>query len=306
LTAQTEAESEEALIRQLDSQLGYRYNNAIKDDSSLIAVFRSRLNALNKDNLNGRDLSDTEFDRVLTYLYDKTVYVSAKQLRDTYVLERDDAAKIYITFIDFDNPERNKIETSRQITEFNKYETRFDVTLLINGIPVVQFELKKPGVDINEAFNQTERYRRTSYRRLFRYIQIFVISCGVEARYYANSDVPLERSKAFYWTDRNNRRINNLDEFISAFLERKRLFSMLDRYTVITDTEHTIMIMRPYQVFATESLLNRAVHTRENGYVWHTTGSGKTLTCWKCAKLLTAEPGIKKVIFLVDRKDLDT
>jgi type I restriction enzyme, R subunit len=306
LAAQTEKELEDTALHQIETQLNYTYQRALADDASLTAHFRTCLDELNKDNLNGRTLSDTEFDRVLTYLYDKTVYVSAKQLRDTYVLERDDAAKIYITFIDFDNPERNKIEIARQITECNKYETRFDVTLLINGIPVVQLELKKPGVDINEAFNQTERYRRTAYRRLFRYIQIFVISCGVETRYYANSDVPLERSKAFYWTDRNNRRINNLDEFISAFLERKRLFSMLDRYTVITDTEHTIMIMRPYQVFATESLLDRAVHTRENGYVWHTTGSGKTLTCWKCAKLLAAEPGIKKVIFLVDRKDLDT
>lgn len=306
MAVQTEAELEKQLIQQLDIRLHYTYNKNIRDDATLALNFRARLNELNKDELNGRSLSDTEFDRILTYLYDKTVYVSAKQLRDSYVLERDDTTKIYIKFIDFNYPDRNKIETVHQITEINKYETRFDVTLLINGIPVVQIELKKSGVDINEAFNQTERYRRTAYRRLFRYIQIFVISCGIETRYYANSDTPLERSKAFYWTDGNNRRINNIDEFVSVFLERRRLFSMLDTYTVITDTEHTIMIMRPYQVFATEALLDRAGHTSENGYVWHTTGSGKTLTCWKCAKLLAENPAVKKVIFLVDRKDLDT
>ena len=171
---------------------------------------------------------------------------------------------------------------------------------------MIQLELKKRGIALEDAFNQTERYRRHAYTGLFKYIQIFIITNGTNTKYYANSDNTFLHSSAFYWTDEENKRINDIKDFIPAFLNPDRLFKMLHLYTVLNDTERCMMIMRPYQVYATELLLDKALSSDDNGYIWHTTGAGKTLTCWKCAKLLITHPEIKKVFFLIDRRDLDT
>ena len=306
MSAQSEAELENWLINELQRQFNYSYFKKIEDKETLEDNFRQKLFQLNKEDLNDTPFTDTEFDRVLTYLKDKSVYQSAKQLRDKFVLEREDGNKIYIKFLDFDNYSNNQIQVANQITLINKYETRFDVTLLINGLPLIQMELKKRGVALEDAFNQTERYRRHAYTGLFEYIQIFIITNGTNTKYYANSDNTFLHSSAFYWTDKKNNRINDIKDFIPVFLNPDRLFKMLHLYTVLNDTERCMMIMRPYQVYATELLLDKALSSNENGYIWHTTGAGKTLTCWKCAKLLITHPKIKKVFFLIDRRDLDT
>ena len=192
------------------------------------------------------------------------------------------------------------------MTVDDKYKARYDVTLLINGLPLVQIELKRSGIAISQAFNQIERYRKHNYRGLFRFIQLFVVSNKKETRYYANSDKEIFKSLMFYWSDKDNRRINNLKEFIQEFLDRCRIAKMISRYMITNETDKLLMALRPYQVYAVESLLNRATETNNNGYIWHTTGSGKTLTSFKTSQILSKDPSIKKVIFLVDRKDLDS
>ena len=306
MSFQSEAELENWLIKELQQQFGYSYYKKIEDKETLEDNFRTNLYNLNKEDLNNNPFTDTEFDRILTYLKDKSVYQSAKQLRDKYVLEREDGSKIHIKFIDVEDYSKNNVQVANQITVYNKYETRFDVTILINGLPLIQIELKKRGVALEDAFNQTERYRRHAYTGLFKYIQIFIITNGANTKYYANSDNNFLHSSAFYWTDEENNRINDVKDFIPAFLNSDRLFKMLHLYTVLNDTERCMMIMRPYQVYATELLLEKALTSDDNGFVWHTTGAGKTLTCWKCAKLLITHPEIKKVFFLIDRRDLDT
>lgn len=306
MSFQSEAELENWLINELQQQFGYSYYKQIEDKETLEDNFRTNLYNLNKEDLNNLPFTDTEFDRILTYLKDKSVYKSAKQLRDKYVLEREDGSKVHIKFLDYDDYSNNKVQVANQITVINKYETRFDVTLLINGLPLIQLELKKRGIALEDAFNQTERYRRHAYTGLFKYIQVFIITNGTNTKYYANSDNTFLHSSAFYWTDEENNRINDIKDFIPAFLNPDRLFKMLHLYTVLNDTERCMMIMRPYQVYATELLLDKALSSDDNGYIWHTTGAGKTLTCWKCAKLLITHPEIKKVFFLIDRRDLDT
>lgn len=305
MSSQSEAELEKWLIKELQQQFNYSYYKQLEDKETLEDNFRTKLYNLNKEDLDNIPFIDPEYDRVLTYLKDKSVYQSAKQLRDKYVLEREDGSKVHIKFIDFEDYSHNDVQIANQVTVINKYETRFDVTLLINGLPLVQMELKKRGIALEDAFNQTERYRRHAYTGLFKYIQFFVITNGTNTKYYANSDSTFLHSSAFYWTDKDNKRITDIEDFIPAFLNPDRLFKMLHLYTVLNDTERCMMIMRPYQVYATELLLNKALSSDENGYVWHTTGAGKTLTCWKCAKLLITHPEIKKVFFLIDRRDLD-
>ena len=306
MSSQSEAELENWLIKTLQKEFKYSYYKQIEDRESLEENFREKLYALNKEVLENVPFSDVEYDRILTYLKDKSVYQSAKQLRDKYVLEREDGSKVYIKFLDFDDYSNNQVQIANQISLINKYETRFDVTLLINGLPLIQMELKKRGVALEDAFNQTERYRRHAYTGLFKYIQIFIITNGTNTKYYANSDSTFLHSSAFYWTDKDNNRLTDIEDFLPAFLNPDRLFKMLHLYTVLNDTERCMMIMRPYQVYATELLLDKALSSNENGYIWHTTGAGKTLTCWKCAKLLITHPEIKKVFFLIDRRDLDT
>lgn len=170
----------------------------------------------------------------------------------------------------------------------------------------MQIELKRRGVDFKEAFNQIERYRKHSYHGLYRYIQVFVISNGVDTKYFANTDKELLYSQTFFWTNEKNERITNLKDFAATFLEKCHIAKVIARYMVINETDKTLMVMRPYQIYAVEALVHRATETNNNGYIWHTTGSGKTLTSFKCSQILSKEEKIKKVFFLIDRKDLDS
>lgn len=301
---QSEAQLEERLIEKLETQNYERVT--IKDYDALVANFRVQINKFNSSVLGGNSLSDTEFTRVINYLVGKSVLQSAKQLRDKFVLDRDDGTTCYLSFLS-DVNDRNIYQVTNQVTVKGKYKNRYDVTVLINGLPLVQIELKRSGVDIKQAINQIDRYRIHSYKGLFKYIQLYVVSNGVETRYFSNTDEKrIMKSLTFYWTDEANNRLNRLEEFSESFLSIPRLVRMLNRYMIINDTEKQLMVMRPYQIYATERLIAKALETNKGGYIWHTTGSGKTLTSFKCAQLLCQDPRIKKVFFLVDRSDLDT
>ena len=301
---QSEAQLESRLIDKLVSQ-GYE-RVTINDYDELVSNFRIQINKFNSDVLKDKELSDEEFARVVNYLSGKSVLQSAKQLRDKFVLDRDDSTTCYISFLS-DISDQNYYQVTNQVTVKGKYTNRYDVTVLVNGLPLVQIELKRPSVDIKQAINQIDRYRIHSYKGLFKYVQIYIVSNGVETRYFSNTDEKrIMKSLTFYWTDEANNRINRLDEFSESFLNHSRFIKMLTRYMIINDTEKLLMIMRPYQVFATEKLVARATETNKNGFIWHTTGSGKTLTSFKCAQILVQDPRIKKVFFLVDRSDLDT
>lgn len=230
----------------------------------------------------------------MTGINGKSVFDSAMQLRDRYVLKRDDDTDLYIDFMNLKQWCQNKFQVTNQISVKDKYKSRYDVTILINGLPLVQIELKRSGVAITEAFNQIERYRRQNYTGLFRYIQLFVVSNKMETRYYANSDREIFKGQMFYWSNEQNERINYLKDFIEDFLEPCHIAKMISRYMVVNETDKILMALRPYQVYAVEAILNRALETNNNGYIWHTTGSGKTLTSFKASQLLSQEENIKK------------
>lgn len=303
MSYQSEAQLEQQLIEQLVSQ---NYEQVkIEDYDSLLDNFRIQFEKFNKSKLNGKPFSEKEWERIFNYISGKSVFQSTKILRDKFVLERDDSTKIYLSLLDDDFP-KNIYQVTNQTTVIGKYKNRYDVTLLVNGLPLVQIELKRRGVDIKEAVNQIMRYRRHSYQGLYHFIQFFVVSNGVDTKYFANSDKDILYSHTFFWTDENNIRITNLKDFSIAFLSRDVIVKMLVKFTIINDTDKIMMIMRPYQVYATEALIRQATVTNRNAYIWHTTGAGKTLTSFKTAQILASMPHIKKVIFLVDRKDLDT
>ena len=299
---QSECELENQLILQLED-LGYE-KIKIRDVNELNKNFREQLNKFNKNKLDGKCITDKEFERVCNHLKGKKVYVSSLNLRDKFVLEREDGTNVYLSFFDSDNYSNNIYQVTNQVTMEGRYKNRYDVTILINGLPVVQIELKRRGGDFKEAFNQIERYRRNSLFDLYRYIQCFVISNGVDTKYYSNVDGDTKFDFTFFWTDENNNRYSNLSEFCDSFLDKYRLHSLIAKYMIIR--ESGTMIMRPYQIYAVEALLRRAKETNNNGYIWHTTGSGKTLTSFKASQLLSNEESIKKVFFLIDRKDLDS
>jgi len=278
----------------------------IRNDKQLLDNFRSILNERHKDKLNGQPLTDKEFQRLLTMINGKGIFESARILRDKLTLKRDDESEVYLSFLDTVNWCQNKFQVTNQVSVEDTYKARYDVTILINGLPLVQVELKRRGVDINEAFNQVMRYRKQNYTGLFRYIQMFIISNGIETRYISNNDGEIYKSHMFYWSDKNNKRINTLNDFTEIFLRPCHIAKMISRYMIINETDKVLMALRPYQVHAVESLIHQATETSNNGYIWHTTGSGKTLTSFKSSQVLSEQENIKKVIFLVDRKDLDS
>lgn len=300
---QSEYGLEENVVKQLQD-LGYE-RVSLRNETQLKENFRRILNERNADKLEGTPISDSEFKRIMIDISDKSVFESAQILRDKYVLERDDETKVYLSLMNIKKWCQNTFQVTNQVSVNDTHRSRYDVTVLINGLPLVQIELKRSGVAITEAFNQIERYRRQNYTGLFRFIQMFVVSNKMETRYYANSDQRIMKSHMFYWSDEKNERINMLKDFIESFLEPCHIAKMISRYMIINETDKILMALRPYQVYAVEALLNRAIETNNNGYIWHTTGSGKTLTSFKASQILAQEPDIKKVIFLVDRKDLD-
>ncbi|MEW9503207.1 type I restriction endonuclease subunit R [Jeotgalibacillus marinus] len=301
---QTEAQLEKNMINQLTRQ-GYE-SVQLPDYDALVKNFRTQVNRFNEKKLEGKPLTDIEFNRLLTIIDGNSIFDSAKILRDKQIIEREDGSQVYIELFNTREWCKNLFQVTAQTTVTDKYTNRYDVTLLINGLPVVQIELKRRGLDFKEAFNQIQRYRKHSYKGLYRFLQIFVVSNGVDSKYFSNSDGEILFGYTFYWSDAENNIITKLEEFTSTFLEKCHIAKMIARYMVLNETEKMLMVMRPYQVYAVEALVERALETKNNGYIWHTTGSGKTLTSFKTSQILANEPQIKKVFFLVDRKDLDS
>ena len=315
----SEYEVENLFIERLES-IGYEYVDLANYDE-VLNNFKEQLTKFNKNKLlekKGKaELSKTDFERVLTFLENKTVYESAKILRDKYILSLDNGETVYLDFFSADTT-RNLYQVAHQITMDKNhkddvdYKNRYDVTVLINGLPLVQIELKRPGVEINEAINQINRYRKFSFKGLFRYLQIFVVSNSVQTKYFCNENEidngkynPILKSLVFFWTDEKNMRINSLNDFTAEFFRKTALTEMIDKYMVIKTTEPVLMVMRPYQIFAVKEAKKRILESNQNGYVFACTGSGKTLTSFKLAQLLREEARIDKVVFLIDRKDLD-
>ncbi|KFN38997.1 MAG: deoxyribonuclease HsdR [Sulfuricurvum sp. MLSB] len=300
MSTQSEAILEDNLLKQLVS-LGYE-KVLIRDESELLANLKKQLERHNKTTLD-----EVEFARILNHLNKGNVFEKAKILRDKYALTRADGTTKYIEFIDTEHWCQNLFQVTHQVTIEGSYKNRYDVTILINGLPLVQIELKRRGLELKEAFNQINRYQRHSYganSALFHYVQIFVISNGVNTKYYANNRKQSFK-QTFFWADRENSNITNLNEFTDVFLEPCHISKMICKYVVLAEVTKTLMILRPYQYHATEAIIERVVNTNKNGYIWHTTGSGKTLTSFKTAQILMKLPNVHKVVFVVDRKDLD-
>ncbi len=297
---QSEQTLEQNLIKQL-KEIGYTYIN-IPDESVLLSNLKSQLEKFNKIKL-----SEKEYSKILNHLNKGNVFDRAKILRDRYALLKDDGTTTYIRFLNIEKWCQNEYQVTNQVTMEGRYKNRYDVTILVNGLPLVQIELKRRGLELKEAFNQVNRYHRHSFGTsygLFQYIQIFVISNGVNTKYYANNRYQ-SFQQTFYWTDKLNKKFSRLNEFTENFLEPCHLSKMISRYIVLAETEKILMVLRPYQYYAVEELIERVKTTDKNGYVWHTTGSGKTLTSFKASQILTNLPEVHKVLFVVDRRDLD-
>lgn len=297
---QPEQVLEDHLIAQLNG-IGYTLAT-IRNEADLLSNLKQQI-----ERFNNVQLSATEFKRVLNHLNKGNTFKRAKILRDRVTIDRDNGEKLYLSFIDAYDWSKNLFQVTQQISMEGKYKNRYDVTLLVNGLPLVQIELKRRGLEMKEAFRQINRYQRHSYgasEGLFLYVQIFVISNGINTKYLANNK---EQSfkQTFYWTDVDNKRMHRLEDFAATFLEPAHLSKMLTQYIVLNEGLKILMVLRPYQYYATEAIIKQVKETNKNGYIWHTTGSGKTLTSFKASQILTTLPQVHKVIFVVDRKDLD-
>ncbi|MCR2035150.1 type I restriction endonuclease subunit R [Adlercreutzia mucosicola] len=329
---QSEARLEDAFIKQLRSQ-GYGYL-AVNSEEELIANLRKQLELLNKVTF-----SDKEWERMFNgWIASDNEGIVEKTRRiqqdHVYPLRRDDGTVKNIQLLDKRNVYNNRLQVMNQYTQTGNHENRYDVTILVNGLPLVHVELKRRGIAIEEAFNQIERYQRDSFwsaSGLFEYVQLFVISNGTHTKYYSNTTrfSAIEEAKGSkrkgkktsnsfkftsWWAAADNVPIYDLVPFTSTFFAKHALLSILTKYCVFDVDEH-LLVMRPYQIVATERILNRILVSENDkkmlgtlkagGYIWHTTGSGKTLTSFKTAQLASAMDGIDKVMFVVDRKDLD-
>ena len=330
---QSEAALEKEFIRLLTEQ-GYEYL-AIHNEDGLIANLRRQLSLLNDYNF-----TDDEWKRFFTETLanaNEGIAQKSRTIQNDHVkvLSRDDGSGKNIKLIDKKNVHNNRLQVINQYEESEgNHDTRYDVTILVNGLPLVHVELKRRGVAIREAFNQIKRYQRDSFwaaSGLYEYVQIFIISNGTHTKYYSNTtrsshiremgETEKQRSKktsnsfefTSFWADGNNKVIADLIDFTKTFLAKHTILNVLTKYCVFT-TEEILMVMRPYQIAATERILNRIEISTNykktgtidaGGYIWHTTGSGKTLTSFKTAQLASALPYVDKVLFVVDRKDLD-
>ena len=327
---QSEAELEKLFIKLLQGQ-AYEYLTITTEDQ-LVTNLRNQLSALNQITF-----SDSEWSQFFSEcisgekdgIVEKTIRIQEDHVQ---LLKRDDGTKKNITLIDKANIHNNRLQVINQYEAEGKFLNRYDVTILVNGLPLVHVELKRRGVDLREAFNQIDRYHRDSFwsgSGLFEYVQLFIISNGTLTKYYSNTvrsqhlgekgagsrSRKTSNSFAFtnWWADAANKPIEDLVGFTKTFFAKHSLLNILTRYCVLT-ADRMLLVMRPYQIVATEKILQR-IDTSSNykqwgtiaagGYIWHTTGSGKTLTSFKSAQLATKMPGIDKVLFVVDRKDLD-
>lgn len=301
MTTQPEYILEENLVNQLQ-ELGYT-KVVIKDEHDLLVNLKTQLEKHNKTTY-----SENEFKQILNHLSKGNIYEKAKTLRDRITYNKDDGSTGYVELINQIHWCKNQYQVTHQITMKGSYENRYDVTILINGLPLVQIELKKRGLEMKEAFNQINRYERHSFstgQGLFQFIQLFVISNGVNTKYFANNPIKARSFKqTFFWADAENNIITQLSEFAKVFLEPCQLSKIITKYIVL-NTNNILMVLRPYQYFATEAIVERVKNGNKFGYIWHTTGSGKTLTSFKTAQILTNLEAVHKVVFVVDRKDLD-
>jgi len=300
MTTQPEQLLEDNLVRQL-VELGYEFIK-IKDQQDLHANLKTQL-----ETHNHTTLTDKEFARVLNHLNKGSVFDRAGILRDKMQLFKDNGDNLYLEFIQQEHWCQNTFQVTQQVSMEGRYKTRYDVTLLINGLPLVQIELKRRGLELKEAFNQVNRYQRHSYLAgsgLFQYIQLFVVSNGVNTKYYANNKKQTFK-QTFFWSDKDNNAVTQLEPFTREFLEPCHISKMICKYIVLNQAQKILMALRSYQYYAVETLIDRIENSRKNGYIWHTTGSGKTLTSFKASQILINNPKLHKVVFVVDRKDLD-
>ena len=300
MSVQSEFALENALIKQLE---GMEYTKVeIEDEAAMLANLKRQLEIHNKN----ITLTSNEFDRVLNHLNTGGVFDRAKVLRDKYALKRDNNEVIYLSFINSDDWCLNEFQVTNQITIQGSRKNRYDVTILINGLPLVQIELKRRGAELKVAFNQINRYQHDSYDAgyaLFQYVQLFIISNGVNTKYFSNNKQQSFK-QTFFWTDKDNDRLSDLHDFASDFLKPCHIAKMITHYMVLTE-EQIIKVLRPYQFYAVEALVEKVKNSNDNGYVWHTTGSGKTLTSFKASQIIQTMAKVHKVMFVVDRKDLD-
>ena len=314
---QTEASLEKELIQDLTNQ-GYEYLPKLTSPETMLANVRVQLQTLNNMEFTKGEWSrfvEEYLDKPSDNLIDKT-----RKIHDDYIYDFvfDDGHIQNIYLVDKKNIARNKVQVISQFEQKGTQANRYDVTILVNGLPLVQVELKKRGVAIREAFNQVHRYTKESFNStnsLFKYLQVFVISNGTDSRYFANT---VERNKNSYdftmnWAKSDNSLIKDLKDFTVTFFEKRTLLNVLLNYSVF-DISNTLLVMRPYQIAATERILWKVKSSYQakswstpesGGFIWHTTGSGKTLTSFKAARLVTQLDFIDKVFFVVDRKDLD-
>lgn len=306
MPVQSEAALENGLIATLQ-QMNYEYVQ-IEEEKNLRTNFKSQLEKHNRKRLEeiGRtEFTEAEFDKILIYLEGGTRFEKAKKLRDLFPLELDDGERLWVEFLNRTHWCQNEFQVSNQITVEGRKKCRYDVTILINGLPLVQIELKRRGVELKQAYNQIQRYHKTSFHGLFDYVQLFVISNGVNTRYFANN--PNSGYKfTFNWTDAANVPFNELEKFATSFFDKCTLGKIIGKYIVLHEGDKCLMVLRPYQFYAVEKILDRVKNSNNNGYIWHTTGAGKTLTSFKAAQLVAELDDVDKVMFVVDRHDLDT
>ncbi len=314
---QTEADLEKEFIQDLQNQ-GYEYRTDLNTNEKLLVNIREQLQTLNN-----MQFTDKEWLRFVEEYLDKpndSIIDKTRKIHDDYIYDFvfDDGHIQNIYLLDKKTIARNKVQVINQFEQTGTHANRYDVTILVNGLPIVQIELKKRGVAIREAFNQVHRYSKESFNSnhsLYKYLQIFVISNGTDSRYFANT---VKRDKNSFdftmnWAKSDNTLIKDLKDFTATFFQKNTILNILLNYSVF-DINNTLLIMRPYQIAATERILwkiNSAFQAKNwskpesGGYIWHTTGSGKTLTSFKAARLATGLDFIDKVFFVVDRKDLD-
>lgn len=307
-----ERQIEDHLIDKLRSDLKYVYREDIYDRDTLERNFREKFERLNRVHL-----SDSEFTRLLEDITDSDVYVSSKRLRERNTFFREDGTPLQYTLVNIKDWCKNDYEVVRQlrINTRNSFQ-RYDVILLVNGLPLVQIELKTLEVSPRRAMQQIAGYKSdvgNGYTNsLLCFIQMFIVSNQTNTYYFANNNNQHFNFNAdehflpvYRWADENNKPINGLDDFADAFLSKCKLGEMISRYMVLVASEQKVLMMRPYQIYAVKAIVKCIEENRGNGYIWHTTGSGKTLTSFKAATLLKDNPDIAKCLFVVDRKDLD-
>ena len=306
MPTQSEAALENGLIATLQ-QMSYEYVH-IEEEKNLYTNFKKQLEKHNEKKLKdiGRtEFTDSEFDKILLYLEGGTRFEKAKKLRDLLPLDMEGGERVWVEFLNCTHWCQNEFQVSNQITVEGRKKCRYDVTLLINGLPLVQIELKRRGIELKQAYNQIQRYHKTSFHGLFDYIQLFVISNGVNTRYFANN--PNSGYKfTFNWTDAANVPFNKLEQFATNFFDKCTLGKIIGKYIVLHEGDKCLMVLRPYQFYAVEKILYQVKESQGNGYIWHTTGAGKTLTSFKTAQLVSELDDVDKVMFVVDRHDLDT